>query len=394
MKIKRSELIAKTLHAIKNFPVTLLVGPRQCGKTTLAREIFALKGGSYFDLEDPETALKPEIAQFVLKELRGLVVIDEFQRQPGLFPLLRVLADRRPISARFLILGSASLDIVKGVSESLAGRVAYIQMSGFMLNEINAGDMNKLWIRGSFPLSFLAKSESLSYEWRTNFIQSFLERDIPQLGIRIPASALRKFWIMLAHYHGQVWNAAELARSIGVKEDTARRYLDVLTGTFLIRQLPPWFENLGKRLVKAPKVFIRDSGLLHYLLSLKNREQVLSHPKAGFSWEGFALEQVLSMTGFERDAYFYRTHGGAELDCLIISGKKRYGFEFKFKDAPFITKSMHVVCEDLDLERLFVIYPGTKAYPLSDKIEAVPLLKLREVLGKYKLLKYTELKER
>ncbi|HHT9158395.1 MAG TPA: ATP-binding protein [Candidatus Brocadiaceae bacterium] len=365
----------------------MLVGPRQCGKTTLAREIFGMKEGSYFDLEDPETPLRPEIAQLVLKDLRGLVVIDEFQRQPNLLPLLRVLADRKPLPARFLILGSASLDIVKGVSESLAGRAAYIQMGGFLLNEIKQDDSHKLWVRGSFPLSFLARNDSISYEWRSYFIQSFLERDIPQLGIRIPASALRRFWVMLAHYHGQVWNASDLARSIGTKEDTARKYLDILTGTFLVRQLPPWFENIGKRLVKAAKVYIRDSGLLHTLLGLKDRNHVLSHPKLGFSWEGFAIEQVLGMTGAERDAYFYKTHGGAELDCLIVRGGKKYGFKFKFTDAPSLIKSMHIVCDDLKLEQLFIIYPGTKAYPMAEKVEAAPLLKLKQVLEKHRLLK-------
>jgi predicted AAA+ superfamily ATPase len=383
--IKRDRLTAKILHSINRFPVTLLLGPRQCGKTTLAREIFRKKGGTYFDLEDPETPLRPEIASLVLKRRKGLIIIDEIQRQPELFPLLRVLADRKPLPARFLILGSASLDIVRGISESLAGRVAYVEMGGFASDEIAAKDIDLLWIRGGFPLSFLAKDDRHSYEWRLNFIRSFLERDMPQMGIRIPAQALRRFWVMLAHYHANIWNAAELARSMGVKEDTARRYLDILTGTFLIRQLPPWFENVGKRLVKAPKVFIRDSGILHSLMGLSDMSHVQSHPKLGFSWEGFALEQVIGLTGAERDAYFYKTHGGAELDCLIYHKGKRYGFEFKYQTSPAATKSMHIVMQDLALERLFIIYPGSKRYPAGENMEVVPFIKLKDALKESRL---------
>jgi predicted AAA+ superfamily ATPase len=384
--IKRKRLTASILHSINRFPVTLLLGPRQCGKTTLAREIFQKRGGTYFDLEDPETPLRPEIASLILKKLKGLVIIDEIQRQPDLFPLLRVLADRKPLPARFLILGSASLDIVRGISESLAGRVAYVEMGGFVSDEIAAKDIDRLWIRGGFPLSFLAESDQYSYEWRSNFIRSFLERDIPQMGIRVPAQALRRFWIMLAHYHANVWNAADLARSMGVKEDTARRHLDILTGAFLIRQLPPWFENVGKRLVKVPKVFIRDSGILHSLLGLGDISHVQSHPKLGFSWEGFALEQVIGLTGAERDAYFYKTHGGAELDCLILRKSKRYGFEFKYEASPATTKSMHIVMQDLGLERLFIVYPGSKQYPAGKKMDVVPLTKLADALRESRLV--------
>ncbi len=286
IKIKRSQLIEQTVRSINHYPVTALIGPRQCGKTTLAKEIFNDIGGHYFDLEDTETPLKPKIAKLVLKDLKGLIVIDEFQRQPELFPLLRVLSDRKPLPARFLVLGSAAPELVKGISESLAGRVTYREMGGFLLHEVGKEKQDTLWIRGGYPLSFLGEDEQLSYEWRSNFIQTFLERDIPQLGIRIPASALRRFWIMLAHCHGQVWNAAELARSMGTKEDTARKYLDILTGSFLVRQLHPWVENVGKRLVKSPKVYIRDSGILHVLLGIKDRPLILSHPKLGFSWEG------------------------------------------------------------------------------------------------------------
>jgi predicted AAA+ superfamily ATPase len=343
-------------------------------------------GGHYFDLEDPETPLKPEIAKLVLKDLKGLIIIDEFQRQPELFPLLRVFSDRRPLPARFLILGSASPQLVKGISESLAGRVIYREMGGFLLHEVAQKKQDALWRRGGYPLSFLAEDEQLSYEWRSNLIQTFLERDIPQLGIRIPAAALRRFWVMLAHYHGQVWNSAELARSIGTKEDTARKYLDILTGAFLVRQLQPWFENVGKRLVKSPKVYIRDSGILHVLLGLKDRTQILSHPKLGFSWEGFVLEQIIGMTGTHREVFFYKTHGGAELDCLIIKDGKRYGFECKYADSPLSTKAMHVVSEDIGLKRLWVVYPGERTYSLSDKIEVIPLGKIRHIMEEHNLV--------
>ena len=366
--------------------MTLLLGPRQCGKTTVARAVWGMEGGTYFDLEDPETPLRPEIAKAVLGDLRGLVVIDEIQRQPELFPLLRVLSDRKSSPAKFLLLGSASLDLVRGVSESLAGRVAYVDMGGFDLHEVGVSAQDRLWLRGGFPRSFLADADGLSSEWRSNFIRSFLERDIPQLGIRIPAQTLRRFWIMVAHYHGQVWNAAELARGLGTKEDTARRYLDILSGAFLVRQLPPWFENVGKRLVKAPKVYVSDSGILHALLGLKDKMQILSHPKLGFSWEGFVLEQIIRLAGAERDAYFYKTHGGAELDLLLIRNGKRFGFEVKYEDAPRLSKSMHIVAADLKIEKLWVVYPGETAFPLAERVEALPLSQCMDALRKEGLL--------
>ncbi len=383
--IARPQLLAQVNHSLHHYPVTLILGSRQCGKTTLARMIHAAQGGTYFDLEDPETPLHPPAAKLILKDLRGLVVIDEFQRQPELLELLRVLADRRPLPARFLVLGSASPLLVKGVSESLAGRVGYVQMSGFSLEEVGADQQDALWIRGGFPPSFLAADERLSHGWRANFIQSFLERDLPQLGIRIPAPALRRFWTMLAHFHGQVWNAADLARSLSVKEDTARRYLDLLGGAFMVRQLPPWFENIGKRLVKAPKVYLRDTGLLHTLLGLRDRLQVQSHPKLGLSWEGFALEQLIRMASAENDAFFYKTYAGAELDLLLARGGRRYGFEFKYEDAPRTTKSMHVVFADLALEKLWVVHPGERSYPLRAGIEAVPLSRVREILREHRI---------
>jgi predicted AAA+ superfamily ATPase len=324
------------------------------------------------------------VAKAVLKDLRGLVVIDEVQRQPELFALLRVLADRRPLPARFLLLCSAAPAIVKGVSESLAGRVAYVDMGGFSLAEVGAPHWKRLWTRGAFPPAYLASSAEKSHAWRMHFIQSFVERDVPQLGLRVPAAALRRFWTMLAHYHAQPWNAADLARAMGVKEDTARHYLDILTGGFMVRQLLPWFENTGKRLVKAPKVYFRDTGLLHSLLALKTPEQVLSHPRFGFSWEGFAMEQVIRAARAEHDAYFYRTHAGAELDLLIMRGGKRYGFEFKFEDAPRPTRSMHVALADLGLAHLWVVFGGERELPLTDRISTLPLDRVDAVVGKLK----------
>ena len=384
--IARKTLKRRVQEKIGRFPVTLILGPRQCGKTTLAQEIHEESGGHYFDLEDPFTPLQPDNARLVLDDLKGLVVIDEFQRQPGLFPLLRVLADRKPLPARFLVLGSASLDLVKGISESLAGRAAYVEMGGFTLEEVKASQNDILWTRGGFPNSFLAKNSAASMEWRENFLRSFLERDIPNLGIRIPALALRRFWQMVAHYHGQVWNAADFGRAMGVKEDTARRYLDILSGAFVVRVLPPWFENLGKRLVKSPKIYIRDSGILHLMLGLQEKMQIFSHPRLGFSWEGFAIEQVITLIGSGRESYFFKTHAGAELDLLLLKGGKRYGFEFKYADLPRLEKSMRIVFKDLKLEKLIVIYPGKERFPLAPGIEVVPLTDLPPALRKMRLM--------
>lgn len=358
----------------------LLLGPRQCGKTTLARWIHGARRGSYFDLEDPRTPLRPEIAAEVLAPLRGLVVIDEIQRQPRLFELIRVLADRRPLPARFLILGSASPDLVRGASESLAGRVAHCEMVGFGLDEVGPRRHAALWLRGNYPRSFLAGSEAASLAWRQDFLRSFLERDIPQLGLRIPASALRRFWTMLAHYHGQPWNAADLARSLGTGEHAVRHYLGVLTAAFMVRQLPPWFENVGKRLVKAPKVYVRDPGLLHALLGIRTRLDLQSHPRLGFSWEGFAVEETLRRLEPGTEAYFYRTHAGAELDLLAVQGRRRFGFEMKYEDAPRLTRSMHVALQDLGLDHLWVVCPGGQPHPLSERVTVVPLTLLGAAL--------------
>lgn len=376
--IQRPRYQKSILRALREYPVALLLGTRQCGKTTLARQIHRELGGHFFDLEDPACPVQPDTARLVLQDLEGLVVIDEVQRQPDLFSLIRVLADRQPTPARFLLLGSAAPDLVKGASETLAGRVGFQRLTGFSLDEVD--DPDALWVRGGLPDSYLAADESASFVWRTNFAQSFLERDIPQLGIRIPSTALRRFWTMVAHYHGQVWNGSDFSRSLGVKEDTARRYLDILTGAYVIRQLLPWHENTGKRVVKSPKVYLTDSGMLHNLLRLSDRIQVQSHPKLGASWEGFALEQVLSLTGGERDAYFYRTHGGAELDLLLTRDGRRVGFEFKYADRPPSTKSMHIVMNDLSLDRLLVVHPGDAEFPLANRIQATPIKSLVRAL--------------
>jgi uncharacterized protein len=378
--VPRPTLQQSVERGLRRQPVTLLLGPRQCGKTTLARRIHAARGGTYFDLEDPETPLRADVAKQVLGPLRGLVVIDEFQREPRLFELIRVLADRKPLPARFLILGSASPELVRGASETLAGRVAHCEMAGFQLGELPAARRSALWLRGGFPRALLARTEAESIRWRSDFVRSFLERDVPQLGLRLPASAMRRFWTMLAHFHGRVWNAAELARSMGTGEKAVRHYLDVLTGAYMVRQLSPWFENVGKRLVKAPKVYLRDSGLLHLLLGIRTRLALVSHPKFGPSWEGFALDQVLRALDAESDAYFYRTQAGAELDLLVAREGQRHGFEFKCGDAPQVTRSMHVVLADLQLTKLWVVYPGTRRYDLADRITVIPLSDLAGAL--------------
>jgi hypothetical protein len=327
---------------------------------------------TYFDLENPVDVRRLSAPLTVLEALSGLVVIDEVQRQPELLQLVRVLVDRPHNAARFLLLGSASPQLVRGASESLAGRIGFIDLSGFDLTEVDAAQRDRLWLRGGFPRSFLADDDSASVIWRQGFIRTFLERDIPQLGITIPAETLRRFWSMVAHYHGQVWNAAEFARSLGTSEVTARRYLDILAGAYMVRILPPWFENISKRQVKSPKVYIRDSGILHGLLQLETLSAVQSHPKLGASWEGFAVEQIIGLLD-TRDAYFWATHGGAELDLLVRVGGRHYGFEIKYADAPGKSRSMQIALQDLGLEHLWVVYPGRHEYALDERITALPL---------------------
>ena len=373
MLIDRPTPAKRIREALAVHPCAALTGPRQCGKTTLARQIAAETSPStFFDLEAAVDRQRLAAPGQTLGRLRGLVVIDEIQRMPSLFETLRVLVDRPSCDARFLLLGSASPRLVKGVSESLAGRVGLVDLGGFDLRETGVGVWRRLWGRGGFPRSFLARGARASSLWRRNFVRTFLERDIPQLGITIPAESLRRFWTMVAHYHGQTWNAAEFARALGSSEGTARRYLDILAGAFMVRVLPPWFENLKKRQVKAPKTYVRDTGLLHSLLGIPGEDQLLGHPKVGASFEGFVVEQLLGALE-TRNAYYWATHAGAELDLFVLHGGKRYGFECKFTDAPGTTRSMRVALKDLKLDHLWVVYPGDEGYVLDDRISALPV---------------------
>ena len=373
--IDRLRRLAEIRSALRRAPVVALVGPRQSGKTTLARKIVPATSEAYFDLEDPRSLARLEQPMIALAALRGLVVLDEVQRRPDLFPVLRVLADRRPLPARFLVLGSASPDLLRQPSETLAGRLETIVLPGFSLEELGADRLERHWIRGGFPPSTLARTMAGSTSWRQQFIQTFLERDLPVLGISAPTPVLLRFWTMLAHYHGGVWNAAEPARSLGISAPTVRRYLDLLSGLYLVRQLHPWHENLGKRQVKSPKVYLRDSGLLHTLLGIQTVKDLLSHPKVGASWEGYAMEEVLKVVQPEA-AYFWATHTGAELDLLLFKHGRRWGVEFKFSDAPRLTPSMRTALKDLHLDGLTVIYPGDQEYALDDGVRVVPLAEL------------------
>lgn len=370
--IQRSAYIQTIQTALQRSRVTALVGPRQSGKTTLARQFVDPDSSNYFDLEDLTSIARLQEPMTALRDLHGIVVIDEIQRRPDLFPILRVLSDRNPLPAKFLILGSASPETIRSSSESLAGRVETIPVNGFSLSEVGSASLPTHWLRGGFPLSFLANSEVDSLAWRKNFIQMLLERDLPQWGIRIPAASLLRFWTMLAHYHGQIWNNAEPARSLGVSEPTVRSYLDILEGVFMMRVLQPWHANLKKRQVKAPKIYFRDTGLLHYLLGIRSELDLHTHPKSGASWEGYAIEEILKATAPD-EAYFWATHGGAELDLLLLKDGHRIGVECKRVDAPRLTLSMRTAMQDLELDRLFVVYPGPLAYPIAEKISALPI---------------------
>ena len=375
MPIARTAVRARIAAALQRSRSVVLVGPRQVGKTTLARSFVAAGDANYFDLEDPRVEAQFEAPMLVLERLQGLVVIDEVQRAPELFKALRVLLDRDAAPAKFLLLGSASPGLLRQSSESLAGRVETIEIGGFTLQETGAAAQAALWLRGGFPRSYLAASGADSRRWRQSFTGAFLERDLPQLGINVPAPAMRRFWTMLAHLNGQVWNAADPARSLGVNESTVRRHLDWLTQTFMVRQLQPWFENLGKRQVKAPKVYFRDTGLLHELLGIADEAALLAHPRSGASWEAFALEQMLRIAAPD-EAWFWATHGGAELDLFMIKDGRRVGVEFKRMDAPRLTLSMRTALHDLRLDALYAVYPGTRRYALAEKVEAVPLAEL------------------
>lgn len=374
MTIQRAAYLRTIRDRLQHNPVVALLGPRQAGKTTLARMVAAEWSTAVhmFDLEAPSDLARLANPELALRPLGGLVILDEVQRRPDLFPLLRVLADRPEQPARFLILGSASPDLVRQGSESLAGRVSFVDVTGFSIDEVGADALSTLWWRGGFPRAHLAPSDAAARQWIEDFRRTFLERDIPQLGIQVPAATLGRFWTMVAHYHGQVLNLAELARALGSSEPAARRYVDILRGTYVVRQLSPWFENLGKRQVRSPKVYVRDSGILHALLGVADDAALQGHPKVGASWEGFCLEQILGVVG-ERDAYFWATHGGAELDLLLPLGARRIGVEFKYTDRPAATRSMRVALEDLALDHLYVVHPGAHHYPLDQRISTITL---------------------
>jgi len=373
--IPRPQHLGTLKAALGRSRVVLMVGPRQCGKTTLARQLVPEDSINYFDLEDPVDLARLDEPMTALDRLHGLVVVDEVQRRPDLFPILRVLTDRRDAPARFLILGSASGDLQRQSSESLAGRVEQMTLSGFNLWELDSNAESRLWMRGGFPLAYLASSTADSGTWRKNFIHTLLERDLPQWGVRVPAMALRRFWTMLAHYHGQTWNAAEPARALSVSQSTTRRYLDLLTDAFMVRQLQPYHANIGKRQVKSPKVYVRDSGLLHQLLGIGSEKDLLSHPKLGASWEGFLIEQVLALLQPD-EAYHWATHQGAEVDLVLRREGRLYGIECKRTDRPRMTPSIRIALEDLGLEQVTIIYPGRKRYPIVAGVEAVPVSSL------------------
>ena len=373
--LTRPHLRTLIADALRRSRVVALVGPRQVGKTTLARTFLSPDSPAYFDLEDPISLQRLSEPVTALGSLTGIVVIDEVHRMPNLFPILRVLADRNPLPAKFLVLGSASPELLRQSSESLVGRIETLEIGGFNLSETGAGEMGALWQQGGFPLSFLAETDNDSMVWRKQFIQTFLERDFPSFGLNVPAPTMLRFWRMLAHYHGQVWNASEMANSMSLDAKTVRRYLDYLTQLFMVRQLQPWHENLGKRQVKSPKIYFRDSGVFHALLGVGCQADLLVHPKMGASWEGFAVEQALRSAGPD-EAYFWATHAGAELDLLMFKDGKRIGVECKHQDAPKMTASMRTALHDLKLDALTVYYPGTKRYPLAENVWVEPLASL------------------
>jgi predicted AAA+ superfamily ATPase len=381
--IARPEQLKTLRDRLRRSPVVLLLGPRQIGKSTLARMLARDWGGPahFFDLEDPRDLRLLDDAMPALQRLRGLVVLDEVQLRPELFPVLRVLADRRPTHARFLVLGSAAPQLLRQGSESLAGRVLFHSLPGLALSEVGERKLDPLWIRGGFPRSFTARSDAESFEWRNAFVRTFLERDVPQLGVRVAAATLGRFWSMLAHVHGGTLNWSELGRSLGVADTTVRSYADLLQQTFMIRLLPPWHENISKRQVKAPKLFLRDSGILHTLLDLRDERAVRGHPRAGASWEGFCIEQLIEHLGAdERECFFWATQQGAELDLLVVRGGRRLGFELKLSSAPALTPSMRISMADLSLDRLYVLHTGPHEWQLAKGIRAVPLRSFREAI--------------
>ena len=383
--IPRLRHVRRVTALLEGNPVVALLGARQVGKSTLAREVARRHGGrsSFFDLEDVRDADRLTASPLsTLEPLRGLVVIDEVQRVPELFQSLRVLADRRPLPARFLVLGSASPRLLSQSSESLAGRVAFHELAGLALDEVKPGALDRLWLRGGFPRSFLGASDAESFRWRLDFIRTFLERDVAALGTTIAPASLRRFWAMVARAHGSTWNASDLGRSLGVSDATTKRWLELLAGAYVLRVLSPWHENLGKRQVKAPKVYVSDSGLLHALLGVATAEELDVHPQVGASWEGFAIDRVIDRLGARPDqCHFWRTQAGAELDLLVVAGRRRYGFEFKRTDTPSaLTRSMHVAADDLRLDRLDVVHPGRETYELRKGFRALALRRVLEDL--------------
>jgi uncharacterized protein len=372
--IPRTKEIDILRESLSLYPAVGIIGARQVGKTTLAGMLAELWNGltHHFDLEDTEDLARLSDPMLALKALDGLIILDEVQRLPEIYPILRVLIDRKQNSRRFLILGSASPALLQQSSESLAGRIKYHRLNGLGLDEILPEQSQQLWTRGGFPSSFLAGTDKASLEWRKAFISTFLERDLPQLGITVSAARMRRFWNMLAHYHGQVWNASEFARSFGVADTTVRQYLDRLTDSLVVRQIQPWHENISKRQVKSPKVYICDSGLVHALLNLCSSGDIEGHPKSGATWEGFIIEQLIRLLNAdESECFHWATHAGAELDFLHVRGLTKTGFEIKRTVAPKVTKSMRIALEDLGLDRLYVIHAGDHSYPMAEKIEAV-----------------------
>lgn len=370
----------KTLRGlISRNPVVGIIGARQVGKTTLARSFVAQMRGlaHYFDLENPEDEARLGDPMLALKGLKGIVVIDEIQRIPGLFPVLRVLVDRPRPAARFLVLGSASPELLRQGSETLAGRIIYHELQSLALDEVGVIHQARLWLRGGFPRAYLARTTAASDEWRRGFIRTFLERDLPQLGINIRATTLRRFWTMLAHYHGQIWNSSEFARSFGVADTTVRNYLDTLTSALVVTQLQPWHENISKRQIKSPKIYLTDSGILHALLNITGIRDLENHPKLGASWEGFVINQVIRQLGARsEECYFWGTHAGSELDLIIVSGRWRLGFEVKRSSSPRLTPSMRNALKDLKLRSLDVIHAGEQTFGLAERIRAVAFSRL------------------
>jgi hypothetical protein len=383
--IPRPFHLRQLTQGLRQFPILALLGPRQVGKTTLARQLAAEWPGPthHFDLEDPDDQARLTDAAFILRPLTGLVVLDEIQTRPDLFPLLRVLADRPDTPARFLILGSAAPELLKNTAESLAGRVAFHELDGIDIDEISPDQLDMRWLRGGFPRALLADNDGASRTWREAFIRTYLERDLPQLGITLPAITLRRFWTMVGHYHGQTWNGSELARALGVSDKTTTRYLDILEGTYMAWRLRPWHSNLGKREIKAPKVYLSDTGILHSLLGISSQDNLLAHPKCGASWEGFVIQEIVRHAGIHhRDAYFWGLHSGAELDLLIMRDGRRLGFEVKLTRSPKVMPSMRTAIEALELEHLYVVCHGSgEPWPLAEKISAVPLSEIGGLLG-------------